>query len=44
LRDIEYEGVVGLEAFPRADDIDALERFRHYFSAPDQAGSLKTRV
>ena len=31
LRDINYEGTVGLEAWPESDDLQALERFRKAF-------------
>ena len=32
LRDVGYEGVVGLEAFPAGDDIQAMQRFREIFA------------
>jgi hydroxypyruvate isomerase len=34
LREIGYEGVVGLEAFPAGDDEIALDRFREAFASP----------
>jgi hydroxypyruvate isomerase len=32
LRDIGYEGIVGMEAYPLADSHQAMERFRAVFS------------
>jgi hydroxypyruvate isomerase len=32
LRELEYNGVVGLEAFPRADGATAMAQFREIFS------------
>jgi hydroxypyruvate isomerase len=31
-REIEYEGVIGLEAYPETDDMEALRRFREVFA------------
>ena len=31
LREVGYEGVIGMEAFPSADDHDAMARFRAVF-------------
>jgi hydroxypyruvate isomerase len=31
-REIGYEGVIGLEAFPKSDDMEAIRRFREVFS------------
>jgi hydroxypyruvate isomerase len=31
-REIEYEGVIGLEAYPETDDTEALRRFREVFA------------
>ncbi len=31
LHDINYEGTVGLEAWPEGDDLEALDRFRELF-------------
>ena len=32
LRELNYEGVIGLEAFPQNDDAQAMTRFRDIFS------------
>jgi hydroxypyruvate isomerase len=32
VRDVGYEGVVGMEAYPATDDHQAMERFRAVFS------------
>ena len=32
LKDVGYTGVVGLEAFPAGDDLEAIERFREMFA------------
>ena len=32
LRELNYNGVIGLEAFPKGDDIEAMTRFRDIFS------------
>ena len=32
LRELGYEGVVGMEAFPLADDLEAMNRFREAFA------------
>jgi hydroxypyruvate isomerase len=31
-REIQYEGVIGLEAYPQTDDLEALRRFREVFA------------
>jgi hydroxypyruvate isomerase len=32
LRDVGYVGVIGLEAYPQSDDLQAMARFREIFS------------
>jgi hydroxypyruvate isomerase len=32
LRELNYDGVIGLEAFPKGDDIEAMARFREIFA------------